>query len=309
MIERALVVANGKGGVGKSSVVAGVGGCLALGDWKVLLVDLDPQANLSDELGVENGGVSGGQLRMSCMSDGQASITPLTARPNLDLIAANEEDTTELADWLTLRTSARGSDRAADGWRSLSRALAPIASRYDLIIIDTPPADNSPLARLALGSAHWVVSPTKRDFSSMKGISRLAGIFSETAAEINPDLVFLGAILFDLGSSETAERRTARAALETVLAGQAPVFTTIIPSAPLGSTARNAGMLSYEYEAAAGRAKKDRLAALRRKERLGAAVRFGANASQLAQAYRDLADEIVGAMFGSTSIKDAAGAS
>jgi chromosome partitioning protein len=299
MIERALAVSNGKGGVGKTSVAAGTAGCLALGGWRVLVIDLDPQANISDELGVDDDGATALALKMSCMSQGAVPIEPLVARSNLHLIASDEGEMLELADWLTMIKTHPKNELSA--WRSLSKAIGPLTGNYDVIIIDTPPAENSPLARLALANSHWVVSPAKRDYSSMKGIARLADIYRDLRVEVNPGLEFLGAILFDLGAAETAERRAARASLEEVLGGQAPVFNTIIPSAPLGSTARNAGLLSYEYAAAATEAKSRRLAALRRGERPGSAIRFGANASALSDAYRDLTAELVDAMFKGTA--------
>ena len=52
MLPRSIAIANGKGGVGKSSLAANLAGCLALGGWHTLVVDLDPQANVSDELGL-----------------------------------------------------------------------------------------------------------------------------------------------------------------------------------------------------------------------------------------------------------------
>ena len=86
MLSQAVAVINGKGGTGKTSIVANVGGLLAAGENRVLLVDMDPQGNLSRDLGYADASDHGKGMFDAVMSG--TPLAPLTdVRPGLDVVA------------------------------------------------------------------------------------------------------------------------------------------------------------------------------------------------------------------------------
>jgi len=221
-LERVVVVANGKGGVGKTTTACNVAGLAAAAGWRVLLVDLDPQGNDGHVLGYRWRGASdGGRHLVAALSEGVPLTPQLPAvRANLDVIPGGEALDT-LEDVLTGRVR-----RGRDIHRVLADALAPIAAGYDLVVVDTPPT-RPVLLRLALGAARWIIVPTRPGRTSIEGLRALAGEIT-LARSTNPDLELLGALLYDVETTATTIRRNALEDIASVLGGAAPVFTTIV---------------------------------------------------------------------------------
>jgi chromosome partitioning protein len=221
-LERVVAVANGKGGVGKTTVACNVAGLAAAAGWRVLLVDLDPQGNDGHLLGYRWEGLSddGRHLVMS-LSEGTPVVPQLRqVRPNLDVVAGGEALDT-LEDVLTGRVK-----RGREIHRVFADALAPTADDYDLVIIDTPPT-RPVLLRLALGAARWIVVPTRPGRTSIEGLRALATEIS-LARDTNPSLELLGALLYDVETGATTIRRRALEDITAALGGAAPVFTTVV---------------------------------------------------------------------------------
>src|SRR5688500_12786513 len=135
VLDRAVVVCNGKGGVGKSSLAAAVAAMAAGASWKTLVVDLDPQGNLGFDLGyVQDGRSDGGEALQRAVLSGH-ELQPLEGvRYNLDAVPAGP-GTEECFDRLRERVRFDG----LGALRAFYEALAPLASNYDLVVIDTPP--------------------------------------------------------------------------------------------------------------------------------------------------------------------------
>ncbi len=92
----------------------------------------------------------------------------------------------------------------------------------------------------------------------MHGLEILAERYLEITKSINPELLLLAVVLFDLGTTHRAIIGDARAVLETALVGgAAPVLDTFIRHAPRASEARNQGLLAYEYESTKTKARAD----------------------------------------------------
>lgn len=240
---RVVAVINGKGGVGKTSFVANVGGLAADAGHRVLLVDLDPQANLNEDLGITQagGGKDAGANLFDAIARGRDLVPSHPGiRPGLDLVAADPANTAALAAWLTTQ-------RKAEGELSLARVLAPIADQYSLILVDVPPILEEP-RRIALAAARHLVIPTKSDISSMKGMRLIAEQFTH-ARTINPDINLLGILLTFVPESGKAMRREARADIEADFGTAEPLFRTIIRSASSpAESARKRGLLAHELE-------------------------------------------------------------
>jgi len=282
---RVVAVINGKGGVGKTSIVANLGGLLAAADYKVLLVDLDPQGNLGEDLGYVGAGLGDDGRGLFLSLSTATLLQPLRdVRPRLDVLVGGEE----LSD-LAATLYARRQRNAAGAATAFATALSGIAADYDLVLLDCPPGQDV-LQEAALVAARWVLIPTRTDASSRKGLREVGRRFL-AAHEHNPDLELLGVLLFGATATATRITATARADLHADLGGVAPLFATAIRYAEAAAVdARNRGQLVHELE-------RDVRTAPKWFERLragtGSAPALAASAGTLAADYQALAGEVL----------------
>lgn len=221
-LTRVVTIANGKGGVGKSTTACNVAGLAAAAGWQVLFVDFDPQGNAGHIFGYRWQGESDdGQHLVDSLIHARP-LEPLLRdiRPNLDVVPGGEAlDTLE-------DVAAGRVKRGQDIEQLFARALAPAASDYDLIVIDTPPT-RPLLLRLALSATRWIVVPTRPGRASIEGLRALA---TEIGAvrNFNPNLELLGALLYDVETNATVIRKNAISDITAALGGAAPVFSSVI---------------------------------------------------------------------------------
>lgn len=285
---RVIAVASDKGGVFKTSTVANVAGLLASADYRVLVIDFDPQGNLGEDLGCTAQGDDGESLYRALVEG--AALSPLkNVRPNLDVLTGGEYvyAAQEALDYLALTD--------LEGSRSrLALALEQIAPAYDLVLIDTPPKIRS-LQEVALVAARWLLVPSKTDASSHKGVT-LASARFEAARAINPSLGLLGVLL--VGSSERATRikSEARQRLAEALGGEQPLMASSVRHVEgVAVDARNRGLLAHELEVAAAQEAQDRpwYKALREAGSADKQRRLADTAGSLASDYQRVAEELI----------------
>jgi chromosome partitioning protein len=155
---RVIAVANAKGGIGKTTTVVNIGAGLALKGARVLLVDVDPQGNLTLALGV-----SPQRTLYEVLADGARAADCITpARPNLDLLAADD----------SLLSAQPLIARRSDWSRVLDQGLRPIYSAYDFVLIDSG-GSLTTLNTNALACATDVIVPTAVEHFSLKSIDLL----------------------------------------------------------------------------------------------------------------------------------------
>ncbi|MDN5766098.1 MAG: ParA family protein [Humibacillus sp.] len=275
--ERIAFVIN-KGGCGKTSCAANVGGEFANAGYKVLLVSLDMQDNLAEELGYafsDEPGDDGLALAQSLMTGEPLEPALTQVRPNLDVVTGG----------VALRQASRhlGGDDADP--TTLARALAHHTG-YDFIIYDCPPGDLD-VQRAALVATDWAVVPAQIDAKSRKGIQLLATQFQE-AAVYNEDLGLLGVVLFDVPTAGTRLLAETRAFLSTELAGAAPVFNARIRTSKATARAANERGLLVAELANIGRPQWWKIRSGEAKDTQVPAV-----AAHVAQDYTDLTEEIL----------------
>jgi cellulose biosynthesis protein BcsQ len=296
--EQAIAVMNGKGGVGKTSLVANLAGLAAASGWRTLAVDLDQQGNLENRLGYQDRSDQGAGL---CAAFAGEPLTVIAdVRPGLDVIAGGTHLRRLPEDIVRRQVQGEITAAWAAGW--FDHALADLDGDYDLIVVDTPPS-GSAIHRVAATAAHYVVVPTAPDRDSMEGLAEIALLFEDVLTSSNPDIELLGVALTLLVRGASAVERRAREELATVLATGLRVFGQPVHFAQRAAVdMAERGVLAFEYEARAAdaapwyaaRAADDRpaLSAGGREVRTD----FSSAATGLASDYQQLAQEILGAL-------------
>lgn len=243
MIANSVLVLNGKGGVGKTSLAANLAGLAALTGWRVLAVDLDPQGNLGRDLGYLADADDGSALATAAAAG--ARPEPLRdVRPNLDVLAGGPALDGLVAD---LQRALLGGDLAAAD--RLGATLGAVAGDYDLVVIDSPPGE-ALLHAAAIRAVHYIVIPTRADAASIDGLGRVAAVVAREGPS-NPGLEVLGVVLGPLPSGARAIARQTRAELEALLGDGITVFDTVIRDVPRAAVdCRARGILAHEYEEA-----------------------------------------------------------
>lgn len=240
-LSRVIAVINGKGGVFKTSLVANVGGLLAEGGSRVLLVDLDPQGNLAEDLGYADQGDGGRSLAASLCFGGEPDL--LTGvRPNLDVIAGGPH----LDDAAAFLGAKAQKDRDA-AQLALAKLLAGVAGEYDLVLLDCPPG-NEPLQAAAVAAARYALVPLKTDMSSRKGVAAVAARM-DSVVGLNPSLDLLGVVLVGTGTNSKQVHKVTRDHLTADFGTDEVLFPMSIRHAEATAQAcRERGLLAHELE-------------------------------------------------------------
>jgi cellulose biosynthesis protein BcsQ len=239
-----FVFANWKGGVGKTTLAAHIASQAAEHGRRTLIVDLNGQGNIALDLGVygRDGVDDQGRSLFLALTAGEPLTPAKDVRPNLDLLPGGQFIPRIEGH---LRMEMTSQEQAVWAFLALARALAQVASDYDLIAIDSPP-ENELLAILALCAGRFVVAPMKTDEASRLGLRQLAVIFRK-ARRINPYLVLLGVALFATGTNATKVHAAIRSNVQEDLGDGVPVFTAFVRHAEaLAVLARRNGLLFGE---------------------------------------------------------------
>ena len=246
VLGRVVAFGNGKGGSLKTTLSSNVAGLAADSGMRVLVVDLDPQGNMSEDLGLTQVGQD--KDAGESLYEAVARRKPLVpshpnVRENLDLVGADSTNTEALVSWLQANML-----RDENAVFALARALQPIADQYSLIVLDLPPGQEQ-LLRIALAAARYLIIPTQADISSLKGMELMGLRFAKARAHDNPDLELLGVAAVCIPEAAKVLRNETVAAIHRSFGGQAPVFRTIVRHAAVPATdARNRGLLVHELE-------------------------------------------------------------
>ena len=159
---RIIAFSNQKGGVGKTTSAVNVAASLAAAEYRVLLVDFDPQGNASSALGIEARDLKPSSYEMLIQEAEPKDCVVKTELSYLDLIPANQE----LIGAEIELVSALGREHR------LKDALNTLKVNYDYILIDCPPALGL-LTVNALVAAHGVIVPLQCEYFALEGLSQL----------------------------------------------------------------------------------------------------------------------------------------
>lgn len=180
---KVITVCASKGGVGKTSICHSVAFGLANRGFRVLLVDADPQTNLSDFCGINT--ESDTETLYAVFREA------IPARKAIQSISTSGIDLLKgdiLLSKADLEFNRIGRETL------LKRALKPLQSEYDFALIDTPPALGLLLA-CSLVSSDYVLIPCNAGRFSLKGVRQLAQFLNEIREDRNPNLTITGIIL------------------------------------------------------------------------------------------------------------------
>lgn len=258
---RTIAVCSGKGGVGKSSVVANIASWAAVQGRRVLVVDLDPDTNIGKDFGysvwerptvahlalsladriVELRDDDGRALAAALMENDPSQLLLLShVRENIDVLPGGAflEDLVDLPDsfWVRRQVSRRS---------LLRDLLDDVAAPYDMVLIDTGPGHIA-LQEMAVVASQFVIVTTRSDEGSIGALAKIAKVF-ERVFDDAPDVELLGVVLFGVNPSATRVEAQTRAQIEMALGSAAPVFeTTIRYLEAVAADCRRLGVLPSE---------------------------------------------------------------
>jgi chromosome partitioning protein len=252
---RRIALINQKGGVGKTTTAANLGAALAREGQRVVLIDLDPQANLSLHLGCQLAAGEPSTYGILLGNESVAAALRETATPNLSLVAANIDLSgaeLELASALGRETLLRD---ALDAWERAPGDAAPA----DFVLIDCPPSLGL-LSVNGLVAAREALVTVQTEFFALQGMSKLVEVVALLKKRLNPALEIAGILpcLYDsrlkLAREVLAEIRNyfpgkvcAQAIGKNVKLAEAPSYgQTIFEYAPESSGAADYHRLALE---------------------------------------------------------------
>jgi chromosome partitioning protein len=238
-----LGVVNQKGGVGKTTTAVNLGAALARKDKKVLLIDFDAQSNLTTHLGLGvkeelEGNSAEPVIDFPTIYDvlkGTKLITDviINRSNSLDVVPAS------------LLLSAADLELGGVVGRELilRRSIQPIKDKYDVVIIDCPPALGL-LSLNALAAVEKVIVPVQSEYLALHGVRQLLDTIDQVKSIYNPSLI-VGGVLICLHDSR---KRLARAVADTIRGYFGDlVFTTVIRENVSLAEAPASGQTIFEY--------------------------------------------------------------
>jgi chromosome partitioning protein len=173
---RIIAISNEKGGVAKTTTAVSLGGALVEMGREILLVDLDPQANLSLALGITPHNVRRSIADILLNSAAPLSISRETSIPGLDLIPSNSE--MGMAErFLPIRQN----------YKFVLREALSSIHHYDSIILDCPPSMGV-ITINALVAADLVIIPTQAEYFSTYALKNVMNIVRSLRTAENPEL-------------------------------------------------------------------------------------------------------------------------
>ncbi|WP_172384245.1 ParA family protein [Streptomyces sp. MNP-20] len=227
---KVIVIVNGKGGVGKSSLAAALSAALSKTGLKVLLVEIDEQGNQDEDLGTAASGLADdGHAQAAALLEGKPFEPVGEARPNLSVIPGGPALQDVIEELYCQRRVAVNSSDPEDqfAWMGMyAAAIDPVRHLYDVIILDVAPG-SEPLQLQALVAGDMTLVPTRSDPSSRKGLRTVARRFAQ-ARQLNPLLRLLGVVIFATASAATRVQKKIKNQLAEDLNGAAPVMDQTI---------------------------------------------------------------------------------
>jgi chromosome partitioning protein len=236
MTARALAIANQKGGVGKTTTAINLATALALADQRILLIDIDPQANLTSGVGLKGHSAPAGTVYQALtgeLGDPRGFVLP-TRVDGLSLVPADRNLTGAEVELVSL-------PHREHRLRALVDALR---DGYDYVLIDTPPSLGL-LTLNALVAADAVLIPLNCEYFALEGLADLVATLRRIRATLNPDLDIAGVLMTMHDERTNLGQQVAR---DIRAFFQERVYQTVIPRNIRLGEAPSHGMPAILYD-------------------------------------------------------------
>ncbi len=185
IVTRIYTLVNQKGGVGKTTTTINLGAYLAQLGQRVLVVDLDPQANATSCLGVDKANVQSGTYEALLGDTKIAASILLNERLKLSLLPSSSSlagAEVELVDELARESRLR-------------KAILQIKDRYDYVLIDCPPSLGLLTVNGLMAAMDGVIVPVQCEYLALEGLGQLTQTIERVRSLLFPELVVRGVVL------------------------------------------------------------------------------------------------------------------
>jgi chromosome partitioning protein len=215
-VGRVYTLVNQKGGVGKTTTAINMGAYLAQLGQRVLIVDIDPQANATSSLGIDKRNVKGGTYEALLGGSPASSLVLQNPRLKLAILPSSPAlagAEVELVSELGRESKLRG-------------ALSPLVERYDYILIDCPPSLGLLTINGLMAAQNGVLIPVQCEYLALEGLGELTHTITRVRSALFPGLVVRGVILT---MYDPRTRLSADVVAEVRKYFSEQVFETVIP--------------------------------------------------------------------------------
>lgn len=286
-----MLVATGKGGVGKTSICANAAVAIAKKGKRVLVVDCDQQATLTKfDLGVPEEYWDKGQSLAAAMQYGSELLPVTQVRPGLDVVCGGP------ALSLVSASADAAAQNGIDLAQNLRRAIERLCNRnpYYVIIIDSGPGDSVRILQPLLQISSHLVVPTKEDEGSLDGVRNVAARYLLARRNGSP-IQLLGVVLFDANPRATKRNEATFKKIKDMLEGSgADSFESVIRSdKATANDQRERGLTAQELIDASSSETSTFLASLRHGVTPDKQRMWSSNVAPLATDYSKLSKEIL----------------
>jgi chromosome partitioning protein len=237
-MSRIISITNQKGGVGKTTTAINLSTALAIAEQRVLVVDMDPQANLTSGLGLKGQPAAAGTIYQALTAqdpiDDPAAFVLETPMKNLWLIPADRNLTGAEVELVSMLARER----------RLRDLLSPLRDQFDFILVDTPPSLGL-LTLNALVAADAVLIPLNCEYFALEGLADLVATLRRVRTALNPPLAIAGVLLTMYDERTNLGQQVARDIREFF---KDRVFDTVIPRNVKLGEAPSHGMPAILYD-------------------------------------------------------------
>ncbi len=235
-MKKVFAFCNQKGGVGKTTSVINIAAALTQKGYKVLIIDLDSQANATSGLGQEKPEIESTSYQLIVENSNVLEIVRQTAFENLSIVPSNMDlSGAELELVSQMRREYKLKDR-----------ISEVADKFDFIFLDCPPSLGL-ISINALTASDYLIIPLQCEYYALEGLSQLINTFQLVKKNLNSGLE-IGGVLMTMADSRT--NLTQQVIEEVKAYFKEKVFGAIIPRAVKLSEAPSFGKPAVFYDAA-----------------------------------------------------------